>query len=199
MKKILIVGAGGISSWLINDLATLDKVGQLPGTQIWVADDETVDLKNITYQNFEEKDILELKVSALAQRYNYFFKEIDKRILSESQLDGWDIIISCVDNVGFRKLLFSYCDGKDEPYWIDLRSEGRAIAFYTKHRKNTLDLLLSSLPPDDDNEGGSCQLAFELEAGIIQQGNKIISRIGSQLLLNHLRGETNIAQYVMRF
>jgi len=197
MQKILIVGAGGIGSWLSYFLSGLDKVGQLGPCRIQFADDDMVDLKNIKYQNFFKEDILEYKVSVLANRYG--FEESTNRIINPEQLDDWDIIMSCVDNVGFRKMLFTYCDGKENPYWIDLRSEGRAIAFYTKNPKNTLDVLMRSLPADDDdNEGGSCQLAFELEAGIIQQGNKIISCIASQLLLNYLRGEVNIAQYTVR-
>ena len=196
MNKILVVGAGGIGSWLGYFLFGLEKATQLGPCRIQFSDDDMVDLKNIRYQNFVKEDILEYKVAVLGDRYG--FEQSTDRIVRPEQLDGWDIIISCVDNVGFRKMLFTYCGDKEKPYWIDLRSEGRAIAFYTKHAKNTLAVLIDSLPADDDNEGGSCQLAFELEAGIIQQGNKIIACIGSQLLLNHLRGEANIAQYTVR-
>ena len=51
MRKILIIGTGGIGSFLI---PVLDKVGLY---NITVADPDIVEKKNIPYQNFSDEDI----------------------------------------------------------------------------------------------------------------------------------------------
>ena len=50
-KKILIIGAGGIGSYLI---PLLDRLGCY---NITVYDNDTVEKKNLLYQNYNENDI----------------------------------------------------------------------------------------------------------------------------------------------
>ena len=56
-KKILIVGAGGIGSWLCYFLHDLQEHDQLNNTWITVADGDTVEKKNLRYQKFSIDDI----------------------------------------------------------------------------------------------------------------------------------------------
>ena len=63
-RKIMIIGAGGIGSFLI---PLLDKTGLY---NITVFDPDVVEIKNITYQNFDEGDIEKLKVDVMADRYS---------------------------------------------------------------------------------------------------------------------------------
>ena len=51
--KILIVGAGGIGSWLCYFLHNLNNVYQLHDVSITVADGDTVEKKNLRYQKFD--------------------------------------------------------------------------------------------------------------------------------------------------
>ena len=51
-RNILVVGAGGIGSWLASQLYELEIHGQLNDTNVTFTDDDTVDTKNLTYQNF---------------------------------------------------------------------------------------------------------------------------------------------------
>lgn len=195
MKKLLIVGAGGIGSWLAENLFYSVKTKQLK-INIYIADNDTVDTKNLTYQNFVEKDLLDNKAEVIANRFS--FQDIQTKIEKHTQLEGYDCIISCVDNTIFRSLLFNYAIKNPKVYWIDLRSESRTIAFYTKQPTDTLEYLLSTLPKDIV-ESSSCQLQFELDAGISQRGNKIIAAIGEQLVLNWARGDKNLAKYTHIF
>jgi len=184
-KNVLIVGAGGIGSWLAFFLDDLNHHEQTDHLLITFADDDEVETKNIKYQNFGIEDVTDYKVESLAARYG--FEKIAKRITEAKQLKDYDLIISCVDNPAFRRLLFTTAEKMDF-YWIDLRSEGKGIAFYSKNKKNTLKKMLATLPKED-GEDKSCQLEYELEQGIIQQGNKIVAAIGSQMLLNWARNE----------
>jgi molybdopterin/thiamine biosynthesis adenylyltransferase len=198
MGKILVVGAGGIGSWLAKFIYDLAKFKQFPNHDVVFADDDQVDTKNISYQNFEPFDIFENKAVVLADKYN--FVAIQKKIVDYEDLLAYNCIISAVDNSSFRRLLFKTAEQHPNKYWIDLRSEGRAVAFFTKHEKTPLDFMLNTLPKEnEEKEDGSCQNPWELEQNIIQFGNRIIASIGTQLLLNYSRGETNPPSWSFNF
>jgi hypothetical protein len=74
-------------------------------------------------------------------------------------------------------------------YWLDMRSEGQTFFIAESCEDNTPGTMLKTISTDEGGKGTSCQYAHELEKGIIQQGNKIVAAIGSQYLLNRLRGE----------
>jgi molybdopterin/thiamine biosynthesis adenylyltransferase len=194
MKKLLIVGAGGIGSWLTSHLYELDRHSQLGGLSITVADDDTVDSKNLSYQNYGTEDITDYKVESLAARYG--INGLVKKVVDKSDLDNYDCIISAVDNTSFRKLLFKEASNT-QIYWIDLRSEGTSVAAFSKHKKNTVPRMLDTIPKEQENQ--SCQRAFELESGIVQNGNKIVAAIGAQYILNWLRGEINPPVFSAKF
>ena len=164
MKKILIVGGGGIGSWIAPDIDHYNKHNQFHKTLFYFADEDTVESKNLPYTTYETEDIMDNKAECLEVKYG--FSAITENILTEEQLTGYDCIVSAVDNTAFRELLFRFAEKNPEVYWIDLRSEGRSIAAFTKHPTNTLDDMLKTLPEKVEN--GSCQLAYELEAGIVQ-------------------------------
>lgn len=179
----------------MHNFARYDQFGAYD-IQIVVWDDDTVDTKNLKYQNFQEFDLSDNKSEVIGLRYDFDY-EIE-RIEDETTLNGYDVVIAAVDNSQFRKKLYNWAEKNPEAYWIDLRSEGRSVAFFTKHKTNTLEKMLETLA-DTPEEGTSCQLAYELEKGIIQQGNKVIAAIGSQLFLNYLRLEKNSAKFIARF
>lgn len=194
--KVAVVGCGGIGSYLVKFLFDLQEKNQLESVEeIDLYDSDTVDFKNLPYQDFEEVDVTDHKAENLAERYSMV--GIVEKVETPEILDKYDIIIAAVDNSKFRKLLYEWAENNPDKYWIDLRSEGRTVAYYTKNKKNTLKSMLGTLA-ETPEEGTSCQLAFELENNIIQQGNKIIASIGSQLLLNYLRMEFNAPTFMAR-
>lgn len=188
MEKVIVIGAGGIGSWLIPRLARLLETNQLPTVSgITVADNDIVEDKNLLYQNFSEGDILMEKALSLEARYP-IIQGKHERVKTHDQLDPYTIIICAVDNSNARELIYEHCDQNSEKYFIDLRAEGQAVYTITSDDNKTLDELKATLREAEDQ---SCQLDFELEQGIIQLGNTIVAEIGAQYLLNYVRSRPN--------
>jgi len=116
MRKILIIGAGGIGSFLIPILARTKLY------KITVADPDIVEKKNLPYQNYEEEDVGVNKSTVMAVRYSV--SNLPYAILTEKQLKGFDLVISCVDNLSLRRTLY-----RTDVNWLDLRAQGRNAAF----------------------------------------------------------------------
>ena len=116
-RKILVIGAGGIGSFLI---PLLDKVGLY---NISVADPDKVETKNLPYQNFTEEDVNLYKVSSMNARHNSVSKASQFPILTEKQMKGYDLVICCVDNLGLRRTMYN-----TKIKWLDLRAQGRNAA-----------------------------------------------------------------------
>ena len=192
IKNIHIIGCGGIGSYFCRSLYDAMQEKQIDsGIVVTVYDDDEVEEKNTRYQCFDEFDITSLKVNVMEEKYG--FKAIASRV-TEKDLILWNknnAIISCVDNIDLRRDLFKTCTGEETPYFIDLRSEGRFICYYAKHKQNTLEKLLESIDSkDSDTKNGSCQIPYRFANSIIDYGNRIIAEIGVQLLLNYIREET---------
>ena len=66
MKKIMVIGAGGIGSFLI---PLLDRVNEY---HINVWDDDIVEKKNLSYQDFYEDDVGKHKTDVMAKRYDMY-------------------------------------------------------------------------------------------------------------------------------
>lgn len=190
--KTLIVGCGGVGSWLVDEVAHQIEQEQIPFTEpISIADGDIVELEQLKYQNFRGDEVGRNKAEALAQRCRAFgvdvFGAIPKRIERESQLKGYEFFVLCVDNEGTREMVVKYCheNGKE---FIDLRATGRAIFAMPKLR--TLEENLKFVDSADTKEY-SCQDERDLENGWIQLGNKVVALIGTQMLMNFQRGHGN--------
>ena len=128
MRKILIIGVGGIGSYLA---PILHKTGLY---EITIADPDDVEEKNLSYQNFEVNALNLNKVSALKNKtkcYNHY-NDIGIRlgiqfpILTRKQIEGYDLVVCCADNLDVRKLLYAEGFQEDcENKWLDLRAQGR--------------------------------------------------------------------------
>ena len=141
MRKILIIGAGGIGSFLI---PVLDKVGLY---DITVADPDIIEKKNIPYQNFDNESIGGNKAAYMSP-LNSVNKVIQYPILSEKQMQGFDLVICCVDNLGVRRTLYN-----TSLKWLDLRAQGRNAALVShKADPKMYDMLLAG-----EERSYSCQ------------------------------------------
>lgn len=200
---IHVIGAGGIGSYLIRDLAKLQRTNQLvsvDGTpySIVVYDEDDVEQKNLLYQDYEVDDILEPKAETLGKRHSIAYMEMFVKNIPDILNDDKDIVICCVDNAKFRRHLFEW--QQEAPnYWVDLRSHGRMIVRLAKSEQNDMEYLLGTLPQEEEDGGGSCQRAVDLEKGIIQMGNRIVATIGCQTILNHLRGIKQDTRFFRQF
>jgi len=142
MRKVLIIGCGGIGSFLI---PLLNKTGLY---EIDVYDPDIVEKKNISYQNFEVSDISKNKAEVFEDKY-YSVKGYPFLVLTNKQLQGYDLVVCCADNINIRKTLYL----TDDINWLDLRAQGRAGIILSFLEKPELFVELSNGP-----EGSfSCQ------------------------------------------
>ncbi len=187
--KLLQIGAGGIGSWLIEEICeSIDHEQIDPNIEISIADNDSVEIEQIKYQNFVCDEAGLNKAQALAERFKPFgITAISKRIKTVSQLKGYDFVILCVDNDITRELVINYAFSKNIEF-LDLRADGRRISAFPKMptREDNLKLVDAG-----DTTCYSCQDAASLRQGRIDKGNRIVAIIGVQMLLNHLRGLNN--------
>lgn len=118
----MIIGAGGIGSFLV---PFLNRIGLY---DITVYDDDNVEAKNLTYQNYTEDDVGTLKTSSLKSRMHDINSQ-PYMVLVKQQLENYDLVICCADNLAVRRLLYQEGYGTDcRNKWLDLRSQGRNAA-----------------------------------------------------------------------
>jgi len=123
-RNILIIGAGGIGSHLIRILESVTGDGTKEQLySINVSDPDTVEEKNLTYQDFTKEDIGKKKVHCM-KKHSQVNGTNPYPILTETQLKGYDLVVCCVDNLDARRLLY-----RSQVKWLDLRSQGRNAAF----------------------------------------------------------------------
>jgi len=151
-RNVMIIGAGGIGSFLTQFLERL-------GYRITIFDDDLVESKNLAYQNYSTVDLTEKKVECLADR-NYLTgstsRIIDKPylVLVEEQLQGYDLVICCADNLVVRRLLYKQGFGSDAKIkWLDLRAQGRQSALISY----LIDPNLMTSLLNGDDKSYSCQ------------------------------------------
>lgn len=118
-RKVMVIGAGGIGSFLI-PLLNRTKLYDLT-----VYDPDIVEEKNMTYQNFKLRDLNEKKVFAVNRDCEQTNKvSINPQpfvVLTANQLKGYDLVICCADNLDIRRTMYNAKGLK----WLDLRAQGR--------------------------------------------------------------------------
>lgn len=177
-RKIMIIGAGGIGSYLVQFLKRMNQAQRInvPETHLYditVYDGDTVDTKNLGYQAYDELDVGEKKVECIGginpQPFN---------VLLDKQLQGYDLVVCCADNLAVRRLLYRQGFGSDANLkWLDLRSTGRNAALISyKVDPKMMDTLLIG------EEGSfSCQAQdWDGSAKDINCMNMVIASMGVQ-------------------
>lgn len=187
--KLLILGGGGIGSHLVEELCKSIDQGQIdPNIEISIADNDSVEVDQMRYQNFVCDEVGLNKAQALAKRFKQFgITAISKRIKTASQLKGYDFVMLCVDNDTTWELVINYAFSRNINF-LDLRADGRRISAFPKMPTKEGNLKLVDA---DDTICYSCQDPASLRLGRIDKGNRIVAIIGVQMLLNHLRGLNN--------
>ena len=148
-RKVLIIGVGGIGSYLT---PLLHKTGLY---DIHISDPDTVEVKNLSYQNFNTSHIGAKKVRALLD-YDAIGSRKEFPILTQDQLKGFDLIVCCADNLDVRRLVYRQgfqddCTNK----WLDLRAQGRNAALISyKVNENLVDDLLAGAEGSFSCQGG---------------------------------------------
>tara|TARA_R100000988_G_C3929796_1_gene130864 strand:+ start:79 stop:681 length:603 start_codon:yes stop_codon:yes gene_type:complete len=142
-RRVMIIGAGGIGSFLTQFLQRL-------GYKITLYDDDGVEKKNVGYQNFTTRDIGENKARVLSDRIwdtdsKGTVADEPYRVLTAKQLNGYHLVICCADNLAVRRLLYQQGFGTDAKLkWLDLRAQGRNAALISyKIDPNLMDAFLA--------------------------------------------------------
>lgn len=186
MKKILVIGAGGVGSFLCENVFDCIQNGTIPDPiDVKVADSDIVETNQVMYQNFDVDDIGMNKAEVIGKRCG--FEYINKRIDDYRQLRSYDLIILCVDNETIRELVVKHCH-KMKIEFLDVRATGRKV--FVMPKLKTMQENLKFIDSDDLNSY-SCQDKEDLEKGLYQLGNKVSAMIGCQMVLNYLRGHNN--------
>jgi len=175
-RKIMIIGAGGIGSYLVQFLKQINTHRKNRGLyNITVFDGDNVDIKNLGYQAYDESDVGEKKVECISGEY---VNAQPFNVLLDKQLQGYDLVVCCADNLAVRRLLYRQGFGSDAKLkWLDLRSTGRNAALISyKTDPKMMDTLLIG------EEGSfSCQAQdWDGSAKDINCMNIVIASMGVQ-------------------
>lgn len=185
--KVLVIGLGGIGSWLSLYLTRL-------GCNVYVNDGDTVNRINFSGQLYDKKMIGVYKTNGIVQLINnltfggnihsFSLQFITENSLNDIDAVKFDIIISCVDNMETRKLLYSYFEnnykrGDFKTVFIDGRLLADQFSIYTVYNKETLIKYHDTLFNDNDIPEESCTA---------KQTSHIAAMIGSyitQIITNY--------------
>ncbi len=181
-QKLLLVGAGGIGTQLIELLVPALRRVNLQGT-ITLMDADVVEATNLGHQRYTQEDIGQAKVSAIARRLDDEHASLRVNAIVENlkdakQLDGYDLIVVCVDRPEPRRLVHQL----GVP-WLDLRCSGDghvALSF------QSLPALVERMTPD--HEPASCQVSGALDAGNLEYGFASAAAFGAQWVTQVWRG-----------
>ena len=179
-KSLLIIGAGGIGTTVVDLLVPALERIQL-GAKITLMDGDTVEASNLCHQNYSAADIGTFKVEALASKWSKAnglqVRSVAENLRDFEQLDGYDLVIVCVDRPEPRRLVHAL----DVP-WIDLRCSGDGWMVFTSDSDPNL---VAQMTPD--HEPMSCQVEGALDAGNLEFGFSIAGTFGAQWILQQLR------------
>lgn len=194
--KIILVGCGGTGSRVLVELSALSQnlvEMEHLGFEIHVFDNDKVEQHNIGRQMFYQSDLDDYKSNVLATRINRSYgdniksypKLCTKKDISEIKPD---IIVTCVDNVSFRKKVNSILnDVKKNIIWIDTGNEknsGQVIMSIVEKGKKITPTCVDLFPDMEDNVAlPSCSTreALKKQSFMI---NKFIANFTIQFLSN---------------
>lgn len=154
-KRVLVVGAGAVGSFTV---LTLAKMGI---SNITVVDFDTIDVANMNCQFYRTEDINKPKVVALHSLVKAFtdvaIKFLPIKIDEKTQLGEFDIVISAVDSMSVRKLLWEKYKGKGV-FFLDARMGGESILMYSIKSSDAKDITdyETTLYSDDDAVAERC-------------------------------------------
>ena len=180
MRKILIIGVGGIGSFLTQFLCRLKIY------DITVADSDTVDKKNLLCQNYHSHYLGQNKSKELWKAYPEI-KPVSYDILVDKQLKGYDLVICCADNLDVRRLVYRQGYGSHSKVkWLDLRAQGRN-GLLTSYLQ---DPSLSEVFLDGPEGSFSCQAEdWDGKSSSINMMHIVVAAMGSQWVQKHFNKE----------
>lgn len=190
-KRVIVVGAGGIGSWLCAGLVRLLE-WKYPGSALIIVDGDNYEAKNLQRQDFSqignkasvkalelskqfnETSIIPVPKWVVADDADVQSDEGTNKVKASQLISENDIVIAVVDNFAARKILFDAASKLDN---IDVFTGGNddnlfgSVYHYrrrdgkdiTSHPATTHDEYQN--PPDRNPGEMSCQERAEIEGG----------------------------------
>lgn len=197
MRNIMIIGAGGIGSYLVDFLSRINtneyERGKRMLYDITVYDSDVVESKNLGYQNYSPDDVGRNKTDCLTDKYRSVNSE-PFDVLVESQLSrNFDLIVCCVDNLATRRLVYKLGFGNAAKVkWLDLRSQGRNAALFSYKAEE--NMLTEALNGEDGSF--SCQASDWNGTGKqINTMHMVIAAMGAQWIQRWFVNNDDVAEY----
>ena len=177
--NVALIGCGGNGAQMLMGLASLDTALAAISSRsmhVTVIDDDTVSEANLGRQPFYRCDLGNSKAHTLTERVNIAhglaWTSVHGRAPDAFDLDGQDIVISCVDTASARRAVGAAINdgGRGPDYWLDLGNRATDGQFILgKLRGETrLPTVLEYFPeladesvPEDN--APSCSVAEALE------------------------------------
>lgn len=188
MKRILVIGAGGIGGLLVDLVArAIAESGfneQAPPVSLTVMDGDVVEARNLPHQRFSKTDIGRPKVLALIDSIGISdgieLIPIVQDFSAETDLSVYDLVVVAVDSEQPRDLVRARAK-----HWLDLRSTGDGFVLFSHE---TDPEIIANHPRAPDGVSASCQLGDAIEKGNIQFGFALAATFGAQWVIQWLRG-----------
>lgn len=191
--KILIVGAGGIGSWVTFLLARI-------GYRVTVVDFDRIEPTNIGGQLFRPDDIGSYKVVALANIIQKFSDTIINKSISSieseaeriSIVDNYDYVIAAVDNMEARRFIFEEVRDfvvDNKIILIDGRLEMEMYQRYFINNEERIDKYSETLGDINDSNAQVCSL---------KQTSHIAAKLASDIVVavtNSIANKINDKDY----
>lgn len=190
VKRVVLVGAGGIGTWLSEGVVRLLE-WKFPGSALLIVDGDTFEQKNLERQSFTQMgNKASVKALELTEKFHQTLvipvpkwvvsdnhpptDEESNKIRATDLITEGDIVLAVVDNFAARKILFDAASKLDN---IDVFTGGNDDALfgsiYHYQRRNGIDITDHPVethpeyqnPPDRNPGEMSCQERAEVEGG----------------------------------
>jgi len=189
-KRVILVGAGGIGTWLASGVVRLLE-WKYPGSALIIVDGDNYEAKNLERQSFSQiGNKASVKAAELSAQFNNTFvipvpkwvvsddhpetTEDSNKIKASKLIAEGDIVLAVVDNFAARKILFDAASKLDN---VDVFTGGNDDALfgsiYHYRRRDGIDITSHPVethpeyqnPPDRNPGEMSCQERAEIEGG----------------------------------
>jgi molybdopterin/thiamine biosynthesis adenylyltransferase len=189
-KRVIMVGAGGVGTWLASGVVRLLE-WKYPGSALIIVDGDNYEQKNLERQDFSQMgNKASVKALELSKQFNQTVvipipkwvvsdehPDVDEetaKIKASNLITEGDIVIAVVDNFAARKILFDAASKLND---VDVFTGGNDDnlfgSIYHYRRRNGVDITAHPVethpeyqnPPDRNPGEMSCQERAEVEGG----------------------------------
>lgn len=127
--QFLIIGAGGVGSWLIHPLAATFR-----DSSITIMDGDILEEKNLDRQRFNQDQVGKNKAEALVELYPWAnLKAIPHYFHGDENVGDYSHILGCADNNEARLAILNSCDCFSKDAVIGANEYFDSQAYYYKY------------------------------------------------------------------